>query len=49
MLLVCRCDLCQRSRVYVASDLVGIYSEALFLEDLFGGRCPACQSPGFGA
>lgn len=47
MLLVCTCNLCRRSRVYVATDLVEIYGEALFLGDLFGGRCPGCQSSGF--
>ena len=46
MLLVCHCNLCRRTRVYAASELVEIYGPALFLEDLFGGQCPKCQSGG---
>ena len=47
MLLVCRCELCRRSRVYVATDLAAVFSPEMFLEDLFGGRCPKCGPGGF--
>lgn len=47
LLIVCRCDLCRRTRIYLATDLVEIYHRDCFLEDLFGGRCPRCQSGGF--
>jgi hypothetical protein len=47
MLLSCRCDLCRRTRIYLASDLVELYGPALYIEDLFDGRCPACGSGNF--
>lgn len=43
-LIVCKCILCRRSVVYLASDLAEIYHREMFLEDLFGGRCPRCGS-----
>jgi hypothetical protein len=46
-LITCKCHLCRRSQVYLASDLVEIYPEDLFLEDLFGGRCPRCEKSDF--
>lgn len=46
MFLVCRCNLCRRTRVYLASDLLELYGN-IYREDLFGGRCPKCQSGGF--
>ena len=44
LFIVCKCYVCRKSQVYLASDLVEIYGEQLWLEDLFGGRCPRCQS-----
>ena len=45
--VICRCDLCRRSQVYLATDLVEIYHPDVFLDDLFGGRCPRCASSSF--
>jgi hypothetical protein len=47
LLIVCRCDLCRRTRIYLATDLVEIYHPDTFLADLFGGRCPRCESSNF--
>lgn len=47
MLLVCRCDLCRRSRIYLATDLADVFNPEMFLEDLFHGRCPKCGSGNF--
>ena len=46
LFIVCKCYVCRRSQVYLATDLVEIYHPDLFLEDLFGGRCPRCHSGG---
>jgi hypothetical protein len=46
-LIACRCYLCRRSVVYLAVDLVDLYGPDMFLEDLFGGRCPRCGSGDF--
>ena len=42
LFIVCRCGLCRRQRVYLASDLVQVYHPEIYLDDLFGGRCPKC-------
>ena len=42
LLIVCKCSFCRRQRVYLATDLVQVYHPEIFLDDLFGGRCPAC-------
>ncbi len=48
MLIVARCKLCRRSRHYLASDLLECgYAPELFVEELFGPRCPNCGSPNF--
>jgi hypothetical protein len=47
MFIVCRCDLCRRSRFYLASDLAEIWHPDSFVAELFGGRCPRCSSPDF--
>ena len=47
MLIACRCNLCRRSRVYLASDLVPLYGEQAFVFELFEGRCPRCGSADF--
>ena len=47
MLIVCRCDLCQRSRIYLSTDLIEIYHPDTFVEELFDGRCPRCQCSDF--
>src|SRR5690606_9593099 len=47
LLLVARCNLCRRSRAYLASDLLQIYHRDTFLDDLFGGRCPRCDRSDF--
>lgn len=48
MLIVAQCKLCQRSRHYLASDLLECgYAPNLFVEELFGSRCPHCGSPNF--
>jgi hypothetical protein len=46
-LIVCKCNFCRRSVVYLAIDLVEIYHKEMFLEDLFGGRCPRCGKSDF--
>jgi len=40
MLIVCSCQLCRRSRIYLATDLLEIYHPDSFVRELFGGRCP---------
>jgi hypothetical protein len=48
MLIVARCKLCRRSRHYLASDLLECgYGPELFVEELFGPRCPNCGSLDF--
>lgn len=44
LFIVCKCYVCRRSVVYLAADLVELYGDQQWLEDLFGGRCPRCQS-----
>lgn len=44
LLITCKCNICRKSQVYLATDLVEIYHADLFLDDLFGGRCPRCES-----
>lgn len=47
LILVARCNLCQRARAYLASDLLQIYGRETFLDDLFGGYCPRCGRSDF--
>jgi predicted RNA-binding Zn-ribbon protein involved in translation (DUF1610 family) len=48
MLIVARCKLCRRSRHYLASDLLECgYHPGLFVEEIFGPRCPHCGSSNF--
>ena len=47
LFIVCKCNLCRRARVYLASDLLQIYHPDAFIDDLFGGRCPRCHSADF--
>jgi len=49
MLIACRCNLCRRSRVYLASDLVPIFGPAAYVFELFDGRCPRSGSADSGA
>ena len=44
LFIVCKCYVCRKSVVYIASDLAEVYHRDLYLEDLFGGRCPRCES-----
>ena len=47
MFVVCSCQLCRRQRIYLATDLLEIYHGDTFVRDLFGGRCPRCDSADF--
>jgi hypothetical protein len=47
MLIVARCNLCRRSRIYVAADLVPLYGPDTFVFEMFQGRCPRCGSGDF--
>jgi hypothetical protein len=47
MFIVCRCNLCRRSRIYLATDLMELFHGDTFVAELFGGRCPRCQSGTF--
>jgi hypothetical protein len=48
MLIVARCNSCRRSCLYLASDLIeASYHVRLFVEELFGPRCPHCGSIDF--
>ena len=47
LLIVCKCNLCRRQQAYFATDLATIYRHDLFLDDLFGGRCPKCGRADF--
>ena len=47
LFIVCKCSLCRRQRVYLATDLVQVYHPDIYLDDLFGGRCPKCGKSDF--
>lgn len=44
LLIVCKCYVCRRSRAYLATDLVKVYHPEIFIDDIFGGKCPRCGS-----
>lgn len=47
MFIVCRCDLCRRSRIYLATDLLEVFHPESVVVELFDGRCPRCHSSDF--